>query len=600
MDAAHQRVLEIRQDEDYADILSTYDVESWFDASGELTSKFYSDVEGASSELIPYMNQLAEIVGVCKKEWYENNEAIESNNEAMADLKVEEYIKYQERLVESLDFDASISQSLSTAKEGMYNIFKTLRDEKAEMDKELKANMQIDDWLTEDTRKLLFNLDDYEEQMETINGIQAEAEKLYINYKNELEGLKEDELYKEEEITAEYNRQLEKLQDKLSVAKADLQLAKDKAAFENTRKERDTQIIMGNGVRNVADPERLREAAMKMAESESALGNEVTTSNENQDIRNMEVATGMINQEKAAIQNRIDMINGMTDEERRVFADFLEPLQAYRNRLLALTKTNPYRMITGDNSNDVFMSREYSKLEGYSLTQDHSAAVDEIQNLLDNGYYRQGTAEYEVALRTIDFLKKQHDDKTTSDAHNYGYDLYDPSNSVNWYRYMKMYTDAGYAILSQEYKDTTNDTPVISSEGDVLLSNGSKPNISVEGDATVNSPSPVLSSFLKGYEELDDVYEIKNTLSIDENTASTILERLNVGNISPSVDSFVNLAEMPKVWGNVSYTRGNTDNSINISNLDVTLTQPVRNANDIINGFVDKINSTYATTKNQR
>lgn len=600
MDAAHQRVLEIRQDEDYADILSTYDVESWFDASGELTSKFYSDVEGASSELIPYMNQFAEIVSVCKKEWYENAEAIESNNKAMADLKVEEYIRYQERLVESLDFNASISQSLSTAKEGMYNIFKTLRDEKAEMDKELKANMQIDDWLTKDTRDLLFNTEDYEKQMGVINDIEAKARSLYATYQNDLANLREDELYKEEEITAEYNRQLEKLQDKLSIAKADLQLAKDKAAFENTLKERDTQIIMGNRVQNVADPERLREAAMKMAESDSNLENEQKTSQENQDIRNMEVATGMISQERAAIQNRIDMINGMTDEERRVFAGFLEPLQAYRNRLLALTKTNPYRMITGDNSNDVFMSREYSKLEGYSLTQDHSAAVDEIQNLLDNGYYRQGTAEYEVALRTIDFLKKQHDDKTTSDAHNYGYDLYDPSNSVNWYRYMKMYTDAGYAILSQEYKDTTNDTPVISSEGDVLLSNGSKPNISVEGDAIVNSPLPTPPSFLDGYEELDEVSVIKNTLSIDENAASTILERLKVGNISPNVDAFVNLAEMPKVWGNASDTRGNTDNSINISNLDVTLTQPVRNANDIINGFVDKINSTYATMKNQR
>ena len=506
MDAAHQRVLDIRKDEDYADILSTYDVESWFNANGELTSKFYADVEGASSELIPYMNQFAEIVGACKKDWYENAEAIESNNEAMADLKVEEYIKYQERLVESLDFDAALSQSLSTAKEGMYSLFKTLRDEKAEMDKELKANMQIDDWLTEDTRRQLFNLDDYEEQMGVINEIEAEANSLYIKYQNDLANLKEDELYKEEEITAEYNRQLESLRDKLSIAKADLQLAKDKAAFENALKERDTQIIMGNRVQNVADPERLRDAAMKMVESESNLENEKTTSVENQDIRNMEATTGMINQEKGAIQNRIDMINGMTEEERRVFADFLEPLQVYRNKLLALTKTNPYRIITGDNSNDVFMSRDYSKIEGYSLTQDHSGAVDEIQYLLDNGYYKPGTAEYDIALKTIDFLKKQHDDKTTSDAHNYGYELYDPANSVNWYRYMKMYTDAGYAIQSQErpsvdgimsqaYKDTANNLPVISGEGDVLLPNGSMPNITSDGDVIINSSLPTVSSF---------------------------------------------------------------------------------------------------------
>lgn len=611
MDAAHQRALDIQQDEDYADIFSTYDVESWFDANGELTSKFYEDVEGASSELIPYMNQLAEVLGVCKKDWYENAEAIEDNNEAMADLKIKEYIKYQERLVKALDFDATLSQSLSTAKEGMYNIFKTLRDKRAEMEKELKANMQIDDWLTEDTRKLLFNLDDYEEQMGVINDIQAEAEKLYINYQNELAGLKEDELYKEEEITAEYNRQLEKLQDRLSIAKADLQLAKDKAAFENALRERDTQIIMGNRVQNVADPERLREAAMKMAESESNLENEKTTSAENQDIRNMEAATGMINQEKAAIQNRIEMINGMTEEERRVFADFLEPLQAYRNKLLALTKTNPYRIITGDNSNSVFASRDYSKIAGYSLTQDHSAAVDEIQYLLDNGYYKPGTAEYDIALKTIDFLKKQHDDKTTSDAHNYGYELYDPANSINWYRYMKMYTDAGYAIQSQErpsidgimsqaYEDTANNLPVISGEGDVLLPNGSMPNITGDGDVIINSPLPTVSSFLDGYEELDGVSMLQQTLGVDEDAASAIFENLKVGTIAPSVDAFENLAKMGAMWEMASGVVGNTDNSINMQEAHFHITEPVQDANGVMTHFVRQLEMERSTTNNQR
>ena len=637
MDAAHQRVLEIRQDEDYADILSTYDVESWFDASGELTSKFYSDVEGASSELIPYMNQFAEIVGVCKKEWYENAEAIESNNEAMADLKVEEYIRYQERLVESLDFNASISQSLSTAKEGMYNIFKTLRDEKAEMDKELKANMQIDDWLTKDTRDRLFNTEDYEKQMGVINDIEAKAQSLYATYQNDLANLREDELYKEEEITAEYNRQLEKLQDKLSIAKADLQLAKDKAAFENTLKERDTQIIIGNGVQNVADPERLREAAMKVAESESALENEKTTSAENQDIRNMEATTGMINQEKGAIQNRIDMINGMTEEERKVFADFLEPLQVYRNRILALTKTNPYRIITGDNSNDVFMSRDYSKIEGYSLTQDHSSAVDEIQHLLDNGYYKQGTPEYDVALKTIDILKKQHDDKTTSDAHNYGYDLYDPANSVNWYRYMKMYTDLGYAIQSQErpsvdetmleaYEDAANNLPVISGEGEILVSANKKPHSSTtfsgDGDISladgenvgINEFNDYISQLEKEWEEntisitpysglFEDYKEVSlaemiSPLLDDSSMAESIAQSIVSGAIAPNIDTIASVFSRAQALDLIK--NGNNDNSIHMQNVNVTLEKPVADPNDFIQQLISKVNSEYSTTNNQR
>ena len=243
----------------------------------------------------------------------------------------------------------------------------------------------------------MFNLDDYEEQMGVINELQADAESLYLEYQNDLANLKEDELYKEEEITAEYNRQMEALQDKLGIAKAELQLAKDKAAFENALLERDTQIIMGNRVQNVADPERLRDAAEKLAESENELINQQTKKTEADDIRLMEHETGLINLEKGAIQNRVDMINEMSDEEKRAFADFLEPIDVISAKLTTLSKVNPDRIIRGDNSNSVYLSRDFSKMAGYSLSTDHSGIVDLMDNLFNNGYFKEGTDAYEVA-----------------------------------------------------------------------------------------------------------------------------------------------------------------------------------------------------------
>ena len=606
---AHQNVLDLYNNEDYMPIFERYDVEAWFDASGEATAKYNEELAALSatnSELATVMAQVFAIIQQNRKAFYEAAEAIQSADESLIDFNknrklenVDVYIKYQERLVEALDFDASISQSLSTAKEGMYNIFKTLRDEKAEMDKELKANMQIDDWLTEDTRKLLFNLDDYEEQMETINGIQAEAEKLYINYKNELEGLKEDELYKEEEITAEYNRQLEKLQDKLSVAKADLQLAKDKAAFENTRKERDTQIIMGNGVRNVADPERLREAAMKMAESESALGNEVTTSAENQDIRNMEIATGMINQEKAAIQNRIDMINDMTSAEREALAGYIEPIEIIGAKLNAISKTNPERIINGDNSNKVLSGLDLTKRDGWSLTGDHSEMVEMFSNLLENGYYKKNTFEYDVVSNLVEWIKWQHDNETTSDAYNYGYSLYNADNAYLWGKgAMKIYSDDAFRVMSQPA------VPIDEYINDIINSriDEEKLNVVVSGGINVvtNNPQSTYPSFLQGYEELDGVSMFQQTLGVDEDAASAIFERFEVGNIAPTIDTFVTLAEMAKVWGNASDTRGNTDNSVHMENVNITLEKPVTNPNDFVQQFINKVYSEYSTTNNQR
>lgn len=54
------------------------------------------------------------------------------------------------------------------------------------------------------------------------------------------------------------------------------------------------------------------------------------------------------------------------------------------------------------------------------------------------------------------------------------------------------------------------------------------------------------------------------------------------------------------MWDIASGTTGNTDNSINAENINISITKPVNNADDVMNEFVGKLNSGYYTTNNQR
>ena len=59
-----------------------------------------------------------------------------------------------------------------------------------------------------------------------------------------LENIVEEDYYQEQQITNAYNRQVEKLKEKLEEAKQELEVTKKNAEFQNTLKERDTRILV--------------------------------------------------------------------------------------------------------------------------------------------------------------------------------------------------------------------------------------------------------------------------------------------------------------------------------------------------------------------
>ena len=107
--------------------------------------------------------------------------------------------------------------------------------------------------------------------MNTINGLNNEMARAYKKYKSDISTLSEEDYYQEQQITNAYNRRIEQLKEQLEVAKQNLEVTKKNAEFQNTLKERDTRILVGDRWVNVADPEKLYNTQLEATKAQMSL-----------------------------------------------------------------------------------------------------------------------------------------------------------------------------------------------------------------------------------------------------------------------------------------------------------------------------------------
>lgn len=345
---AHQTRLKTQQDlmsgedgETYKKIFDTFNIEAWYDADGNHTNQFKDDMVKVS-ELVSgttvNMNLIDGMMSEFKKTYAEVEEA-EANAlqdqmniiRQAEDARIETYLTAQKKQSDLYTFVYNRQQSIIDGLQSEYSLRQQIRQTISDANNELRANKDLAEWLDDDTRKLLFNEDDYSSLVKTCNGINKEISKLYKNYKSEISKLDSNNWFEQERLTAAFNRQLEIQKEQLELANKELNIAKKQAEYDNRAKERDTQIVLGNRIVNVANPEELYKIAQEKAQLESDYENTLTTNAENQDVRDMQALNDKTKEQAAAIQNNIDMWNSMTDEQRRAMSKFLpitEELQA--------------------------------------------------------------------------------------------------------------------------------------------------------------------------------------------------------------------------------------------------------------------------------
>lgn len=227
-----------------------------------------------------------------------------------------------------LDVRLNKEKAITSALQEQYSFQQSLRDAALDYQSELIANKNLSQWLDDDTRALLFNENDYSDMMNTINGLNNEMARAYKKYKSDINTLGKDDYYQEQQITNAYNRRIEQLKEQLEVAKQNLEVTKKNAEFQNTLKERDTRILVGDRWVNVADPEKLYNTQLEATKATMARDNLIQDNVENENVRQMEKQNDKTQEIISANQQYIDTLSNINGEETVRHAETMESLEA--------------------------------------------------------------------------------------------------------------------------------------------------------------------------------------------------------------------------------------------------------------------------------
>lgn len=342
VDAAHKANQEIYENAtgQRKTVLENVKMSELYNADGSFNDAAYNEtvelLEGiGGSDLVQVFKQLASEMQKNSQVYLEGTENIRNlNNEIQdqeqeeANQKIELETSRYEKLNKILDVRLNKEKAITSALQEQYSFQQSLRDAALDYQSELIANKNLSQWLDDDTRALLFNENDYSDMMNTINGLNNEMARAYKKYKSDISTLGEEDYYQEQQITNAYNRRIEQLKEQLEVAKQNLEVTKKNAEFQNTLKERDTRILVGDRWVNVADPEKLYNTQLEATKAQMSLANIVQDNAENQNVRDMEAQSDITQKMISANDKYIEVLNGLSDDEKKRHAETLESTEA--------------------------------------------------------------------------------------------------------------------------------------------------------------------------------------------------------------------------------------------------------------------------------
>lgn len=394
VDAAHKANQEIYENAtgQRKTVLENVKMSELYNADGSFNDAAYNEtvelLEGiGGSDLVQVFKQLASEMQKNSQVYLEGTENIRNlNNEIQdqeqeeANQKIELETSRYEKLNKILDVRLNKEKALTSALQEQYSFQQSLRDAALDYQSELIANKNLSQWLDDDTRALLFNENDYSDMMNTINGLNNEMARAYKKYKSDISTLGEEDYYQEQQITNAYNRRIEQLKEQLEVAKQNLEVTKKNAEFQNTLKERDTRILVGDRWVNVADPEKLYNTQLEATKAQMSLDNIMQDNAENQNVRDMEAQSDITQKMISANDKYIEVLNGLSDDEKKRHAGTLESTEALIASNIMLGGSNigwANEYSTSDESfngqvaglNNVEIGRQFYYNKDYDLNQ---------------------------------------------------------------------------------------------------------------------------------------------------------------------------------------------------------------------------------------
>lgn len=230
---------------------------------------------------------------------------------------------YADILKEELEDEKAYYENLKSIREKEFDASQTIRESQHELNMELQKSLTMYEYLDEETRKLIFNEEDYVALTKELSSIQTEINDLTSTYESKIASATTEEA---ELLTAEYEAQVELKLKEFEIAKSNLEIAKKQMALQNTLNERNTRMFINGQWTWVANQEEVAKAREELAEAEF---NAETATLE----REHQQAMGQLDNAIGDIQREVNEID-------EVLEDLEETLNGEKGLIVTFNKLN--------------------------------------------------------------------------------------------------------------------------------------------------------------------------------------------------------------------------------------------------------------------
>lgn len=215
-----------------------------------------------------YYNKRRDLAtGLADWEKQTTEDALNDVKDAINDLLDEAEDKLKDKL-DALQAKIDKNEAIKKLHEVFFGILNDVADGIHEIDKELEASLSSADYLDEQLRQAIFNEDDYNKMSAKLNQIADESRVLFKDYLNQLEMLTEDEIYKADYITDEFERQYQYKELEYAIAEKELALAKAQTKLQNTLMNRNVRMYKNGQWIWTADYSAVQEAKKEVRDAE--------------------------------------------------------------------------------------------------------------------------------------------------------------------------------------------------------------------------------------------------------------------------------------------------------------------------------------------
>lgn len=269
-----------------------------------------------------------------KEKEEEEREAVEDALDKLKDVindLIDEAEDRLDKLLDYYDYQIKKLESMRDLTKSYYDSINEVAELQHEIDVDLATSKSKYAYLDETLRKTLFNEDDYNKLSSKLQGIAADCDALYSNYLSQLSSLTEDEIYKADIITDEYERQYNYKLMEYQVANAELNLIRAQANLQEVLANRNVRMYQNGQWTWVADhdavadaEEQLEEAKYDYRQAQIELRQQSVIDNYDQMIASLEMQKGAQEAEFEALREQWEEIEKQLTTEASAMDQILE------------------------------------------------------------------------------------------------------------------------------------------------------------------------------------------------------------------------------------------------------------------------------------